>query len=77
MKAIPRPHNTHVLGKPRDWDHATHAECEGLPVTQVDACFYSYWRPSWTEWFKVLCGRPVRLCVLSFSHPPVAVDTEE
>lgn len=77
MKPIKTPHTNAILGAPPGWNEAQHGPCIGLPVLQTeDPYFYSYWATTWRERLSILIGRPVRLCVVGGSHPPVSMDTE-
>lgn len=78
MKPIIMKTTTEVLGAPKDWNEEKHGECEGLAITRTsDGCMFSYWRPSWLERWKVLLGKPVRLCVVGHVHPPVALEVTD
>lgn len=74
MNPIRMPSTNRVLGAPLDWDEAKHGICQGLPVTIDGDHFYSWWSLSWAERIRVLFGKPLRLCILSRSHPPVALE---
>lgn len=66
-----------VLNAPTNWDAERHGTCQALWVQQTeDPAFFSFWKPSWKDWFKVLLGYPVRLCILGTQHPPIWVDTD-
>lgn len=75
MRPIKNSLTTFVLGAPTNWDEARHGICKPLYVAyDDDSRFYSYWKPTWRERIRVLYGFPVRLCVHSNGHPPVALD---
>lgn len=76
MKPTTNELTTITLGKPITWDEATQGPCGGLPVCRQDGEYYSYWTTTWRERLAILFGRPVRLCVVGFSHPPVHLDAE-
>lgn len=80
MTPLKTEHTNAVLNAPQEWDANTHGPCAGLPVLVHEddgmRTFYSYWSATWTERLSVLLGRPVRLCVVGQSHPPVHLDTE-
>ena len=76
MQPIKTPSTNVILGAPPEWNKTQHGPCIGLPVVQTeDPYFFSYWRASWRERLAVLFGRPIRLCVVGASHPPVSIDT--
>lgn len=78
MKPIKTPRTNMVLGAPKEWNELRHGPCIGLPVIATeDPYFYSYWSVTWRERLAVLFGRPIRLCVVGASHPPVSIDTDE
>jgi hypothetical protein len=75
MKPVRHAHTNATLGKPIDWDKFSRGEpCGNLPVVYMDGRFYSFWKVTWKEWFALLRGKPVRLCVVGDSHPPVSLD---
>ena len=75
MKPIYTKYTTCVLGAPKDWESAKHGLCIGLPVRATDDPYvYSWWRLTWRERLAVLFGRPVRLCVVGSTMPPVALE---
>jgi len=76
MKPIRKQHTTRILGAPKGWDAATQGECSELPITDSDGHMFSYWQPSWKDRVRILFGRTIRLVVIGYSHPPVALDTE-
>jgi hypothetical protein len=78
MKPIKNKYTTTTLGAPKDWDESKYGPCIGLPVACCDDNYnYSYWSLTWRERLSVLFGRPIRLCVLGWPHPPVMLDTTE
>ena len=78
MTPIRNALTTTILGAPEGWDETKHGPCVGLPICAADGNYnYSYWSLSWRERLAILFGRPVRLCVLGWPHPPVALDTVE
>jgi len=74
MTPIRTVHTTRVLGAPAGWDADRSGPCAGLPVIDSDGLTFSYWRLTLRERLAVLFGTPVRLCVASDGHPPVALD---
>lgn len=80
MTPLKTEHTNLVLGAPQGWNANAHGPCIGLPVLMQDdeglRTFYSYWTGTWRERLAILFGRPVRLCVVGQSHPPVHLDTE-
>lgn len=76
MNPLNTAHTTRVLGAPKDWDERKNGSCIGLPITDADGVMYSYWNPSWSERLLILVGRPVRLAVVGYTHPPVSVDAQ-
>jgi hypothetical protein len=76
MKPIKTDKTNLILGAPEGWNELQHGPCIGLPVLQTeDPYFYSFWQTTWRERFAILFGRPVRLCLVGRSHPPVMLDT--
>lgn len=75
MAPIRTEHTTTILGAPKDWDEAKDGKCVGLPVHKDTAtnCFYSFWQPSEEDISNILAGVPIRLTVVGFTHPPVAI----
>jgi len=67
MTPIRTVHTTRVLGAPAGWDADRSGPCAGLPVIDSDGL-------TLRERLAVLFGTPVRLCVASDGHPPVALD---
>lgn len=46
------------------------------PIAVEDGAFMSWWRPSWRERLRLLCGAPVRVMVNYSLHGPLHLDTE-
>lgn len=67
MKPTPPGHQTHLLTAPG---------CVDLPATFSEGVWYTYWLPSERERMLIAAGAPIRLCILSNFHPPVAIDVE-
>lgn len=76
MKPIRHDSTTCVLGAPKDWDEEKNGPCQGLPVSERDGQYSSYWKPTRWELLKLLFGQPVRLCVAAKWHPAVWIDVE-
>jgi hypothetical protein len=76
MIPIITAHTNKILSAPENWDENKHGVCAKLPITFHDDVMYSYHKPSWKERLQILFGKPVRLCVASGIHPPVALDIE-
>lgn len=74
MIAVEHQGQTRLLRAPFEWDDEGMGPCNNLPVTDDGSLMYSYWKPSLREWFGLVLGRAVRLCVIGSGHPPVAVD---
>ena len=74
MKPVKTAATNQVLGAPGDWDEDRLGACLGLPVAYGDGFIASYWRPTWRERLAILVGRPIRLAVAGFGHPPVMLD---
>ena len=66
-----------VLKKPSEWEEEKHGECNTLPVSHYEGVYYSYWRPSFKEWLRIVFGGHIRVCICSEFHPPIALDTEK
>jgi len=49
-------------------------EITDLYVYKEEGFICSWWGLTWKERLQILFGRPVRLSILSNSHPPVAID---
>jgi hypothetical protein len=77
MKPIHTRYTTDVLHAHNRWDEAAHGLCTGLPVCVTsDPYIYSWWRATWRERLALLLGKPIRLCIVGLSHPPVSIDVE-
>jgi hypothetical protein len=48
----------------------------GPPIAVEDGAFMSWWKPSWPERIRLLCGVPVRVKVNYSLHGPLHLDTE-
>lgn len=74
MTPINTINTTKILGAPNEWDASKHGVCTGLPILETeDPYMYSWWNLTFKERIKILFGKPVRLCVVGKSHPPVAL----
>ncbi len=47
------------------------SECGDLWVMTDGRQCLSRWRPTWREWFAILFGRPVWVCVNMAPQPPI------
>ena len=70
--------NNAVLGAPPG---DTIEECRALPITRVHFCggeqaCISFWRPSAVELLLLAAGKPVRLCVMGGTHPPLSLGVD-
>lgn len=78
MDFIQHESNNAVLGAPPG---VPIEECRALPITHVQfadggqACV-SFWRPSAHELQLLTQGKPLRLCVMGITHPPLSVGVE-
>lgn len=77
FKPIHNEYTNTVLGAPKDWDIKKDGECMGLPVHRDEKCYYSWWAVDWKNRLKILFGRPIRLTVISYYHPPLSLDAEK
>lgn len=68
---------THVLGKPRNWNERYHGQCKGLPCFIKSGRIYSEWKISLSERFKILFGKPITVTVISGSMPPISLEVKE
>lgn len=66
-----------LLKAPSNWEEKDRGKCNDLPVSYYDGIYYSYWNFSFIEKLKILFGNPIRVCILSDSHPPIALDLEK
>lgn len=73
MLPIHTQHTSLVLGAPQGWDAVENGPCIGLPVYRDDTHMYSWWHLTLRERISVLFGTPIRLCLHSRAHPPVAL----
>jgi len=74
MTPLLTKHTTNVLGAPNGWDADKKGPCLGLPVAKLHGNYYSYWKPTLKERFKIIIGKPITLVVSCESHPPVAME---
>ena len=79
MDRTQHPSNNAVLGAPPGMSIE---ECVALPITRVEfeggggpGCV-SFWRPNAAELALLASGRPVRLCVLGTTHPPLSLGVD-
>jgi hypothetical protein len=65
--------------------HFESAACDGErpisyanypPIAVEDGAFMSWWKPSWLERIRLLCGASVRVKVNYSLHGPLHLDTE-
>jgi hypothetical protein len=50
------------------------ADADKPLITVEDNAFISWWKPTWSERIKILCGCPVRVLVNYSSHGPLYLD---
>ena len=78
MTPIKNKFTNEILGAPQGWNELKNGPCVGLPVLRTeDPYVYSWWSTTWRERFAILCGRPIRLCVVGASTPPVSLDAKK
>ena len=49
---------------------------EYLPLEVVrgeEGALWSAWKPSWSEWWAMLLGSPIRIGILTKAQPPIIV----
>lgn len=78
MTPINTKHTNLILGAPQGWDVVKHGVCVGLPILKTeDPYMYSWWKVSFKDRFKILFGRPIRLCIVGNAHPPIALQVTD
>jgi hypothetical protein len=48
----------------------------GPPITVEDGAFMSWWKPTWIERLRIMCGAPVRVLVNYSLYGSLHLDTE-
>lgn len=77
MTPFKHPLTTKSLAKPPNWDEEKQGKCNPLWVLEDQGGFFSYWKPSWQDLWRLVTGGHVRLHVCGGAHPPVCLDTED
>lgn len=73
------PSNNAVLGAPPG---VAVEDCMALPITRVyfqqqdEHAVVSFWKPDAAELALIAAGRPVRLCVMGRTHPPLSIGVD-
>ena len=78
MNKVQHSSNNDVLGAPPG---VPIEQCHALPITRVrfadgGRAAVSFWRPSAAELALMNEGKPVRLCVLGGTHPPLVLGVD-
>ena len=62
------------LDKPTDWNDDVYGNCQMLPVSVNEGMISSFWKINWKDRFKLLFGYPIKLTIVSKTHPPVCLE---
>jgi hypothetical protein len=78
MKPIKTRMCNDKLLRAKDWDESAYGDCSPLHVHHDPSLllFYSWWKPTMMDTLRLLFGSTLRICIVSYRHPPIALDVD-